>query len=354
MLPFEPSKSRLFDDAVSNMVFPDVVVPTKSSKLLFDEPKKTITEIKHSAALFFGEDTYKTRVAPAPKAVTPILENSVYRDNPLLKGKNEKFIEMVVQIDQVTHLDSAMNIITFGETIQSNIARLMENASAASSAMAAVGILERMDAIRQTLERLSPDKFTGVKRGGLFSRNVPYTVKDYIEEFKNADIEVSKKFNELKSNAITILDIVNNSDQFMINHEIQVEWLDAHVIAGKLIAERNSKKIFAAHNEQMLIAQFEKRLIDLATYENLCVISFEQMKLVQQNLITMASTAQSMANMIYPLWKSSFSTMISKWQSNSNVKLNSPISDLMHDDMFKEATEKNSQLVLTITQQKGT
>lgn len=317
------------------------------------ELPKAYQELIENLTYIHGRFAQELSFEVTPTIVVNELE-SFYKEHELLKARDEKFQKIVAIIDKQTNLDSAVRIMKFGEVVQSDIGLLLTKISTLSSNMVQLKIVESVDSIIATIQELSMDKFLSKKSGFLFFSS-SYTLEDYIKKYEESILKIEELIVGLKRIVASIDDLVRKSDALMAEQKRLVEQLEATNIAGKIIIERNSKKLFGEHNEVFLNEQFEKRLFDLTTYENVTILALEQSKLIQKNLINTAMNAMSVINSTYPLWRTSISTQITKWQtSSSGIKLSSPIKEIISDSSVKEASDKTEELLkLLISNSKG-
>lgn len=282
------------------------------------------------------------------KDALPVIQ-SFYRNHKLNDGKSESFVLMVQEIDNKINLDSAITIIKYGAGIQDAIGKFLTDASGYGSQLTTIGLAQSSEQIVELMGSLAIDKFSGKKKTGFFSSS-EYTVNDFIEKFKEVESKLDVLLPEVVNQSISIVSMMSKCESMVDEHARLVDELDAHIIAGKIVIERNKAKVFKDHNEQFLNDQFEKRLVDMMTYENLCVVSFEQVKLVQRQLLDMATHIQSVATVMYPLWRTSMSTLFSRWQSSGNMKKETSIASLTSDAEFISMTKQTETIIHTINQ----
>jgi uncharacterized protein YaaN involved in tellurite resistance len=207
-----------------------------------------------------------------------------------------------------------------------------------------------MDIIKQITEKMKSldlSNFSGTKKTGFFSRG-EYTVMDFFITLNAVEKEVTTLINELSVHSSHIINMMSISDAHINIHKQLVDELEAHIIAGKVTLERNSRKLFKEHNEDFLVDKFNQRIMELTQYEHMCLLSFEQVKLSQNNLMSMATNAQSMATITFPLWKASFNTLFSKIQSSGNVSMSTPINSLHSDPDFQNVNKTTTTIISTL------
>lgn len=282
------------------------------------------------------------------KDTLPVIQ-SFYRNHKLNEGKSEAFVLLVQTIDSKINLDSAITIIKYGAGIQDAIGKFLTDASGYGSQLTTIGLAQRSEQIVELMGSLAIDKFSGKKKTGFFS-STDYTINDFIEKFKEVESKLDVLLPEVVNQSINIVSMMGKCESMVDEHARLVDELDAHIIAGKIVIERNKAKVFKDHNEQFLNDQFEKRLVDMMTYENLCVVSFEQVKLVQRQLLDMATHIQVVATVMYPLWRTSMSTLFSQWQSSGKMKKETSISSLTSDAEFMSMAKQTETIIHTINQ----
>lgn len=307
-------------------------------------PLEATTRANKSNAIHFV-DTAPIRNDP-PKVDLPTIQ-SFYRNHKLNAGRDESFVLLVQEIDTKVNLDSAITIVRYGSSIQESIGTFLERASGYGSQLTAIGLNESAANIMALMSSMSVEHFMKKKKTGFFSSG-EYTINDYINIFSDVDSKLNQLISSAVSQATSIIQMIESSERMVDEHATLVAKLDAHVVAGKIVMERNSAKAFRDHNEEFLMDQFEQRLVNLATYENLCVVSFEQIKLVQRQMISMASMIQNVATVMYPLWKTSVSTLMTRWQGGGNMTKETTIPSLMSDNDFVSITKQTEMIINTL------
>jgi hypothetical protein len=212
--------------------------------------------------------------------------------------------------------------------------------------MIGLGLSNTIQEIVAILKGLSAENYKGKHRQKLFwfiSKNVEWKIKDYVDAYQTAIETVDRLIQDLQSKAKELHSMMAECDGMFSSNDKLISELDAHIQAGKVILAKNKKKVFKESNEKFLESQFEERLLSLATYENLCLVSFEQVKLTQQNLIHMATQAQNVITVTYPLWKSAFGSLMQKWQSQGKLTLGSPVSLVIGNEREYEFVENHSR-----------
>ena len=304
------------------------------------------TAAKRSGAITFV-DTSPLRT-DKPKSDLPVIQ-SFYRNHKLNAGKPESFVLLVQEIDNKINLDSAITIIKFGAGIQESIGKFLANASGYSGQLTTIGLSQSAEQLIELMTSLTVEKFTGKKKTGFFSSS-EYTVNDFITRYNEVDAKLNTLLPEIVQQSVSIISMMDKCEGMVDEHARLVDELDAHIIAGKIVIERTKAKVFKDHNEEFLNDQFEKRVVELMTYESLCVVSFEQVKLLQKQLLSMASLIQNAASVMYPLWRTSMSTLFARWQSSGNMKKETTISSLMSDPEFMAMVGQTENIIKTINQ----
>lgn len=336
---------------------PKAKSPFDSAPKSFEEPKKS-EEPKNKSNGMFGvllsgsENKISMFTSNQTTQVTQDTTNivsSFYKNHPLLAQKTESFMLMVQEIDEHIQLDSAVRILKFATDIQTRIGKFLEDSSAFGSTMVSIGLMEVVAQITDKMKSLDLSNFRGTKKTGIFSRE-SFTVNDFVVALNKVEKELNALMHELASRSDKVLNLMVKCESLIDVHEQLVDELDANVIAGKITLERNRRKMFKEHNEEFLIDKFDQRILELAKYEHMCVLSFEQVKLIQNNLMSMATNAQSMVTVTYPLWKTSFSTLISKWQSGGTITMSTPIDSLYSDPEFQNANKTTETIITTLNQ----
>ena len=278
--------------------------------------------------------------------VDPTIDITTYKSYPFLSDRDESFIRRVATIDTSTSLSTAIGIVSYASSIQENIGKLLEQASTVGNRMIGLGLSGTISEIVEILKGLSADNYKGKHKKKLFwiiSRNVEWQVKDYVDAYEHAIKMVDNLIYDLQSKAKELNSMMTECDGMFTNTDKLISELDAHIQAGKIILEKNKKKVFKESNEKFLESQFEERLLSLATYENLTLVSFEQVKLTQRNLIHMATQAQNVITVTYPLWKSAFGSLMQKWQSQGKLTLGLPVSEVIGNDSDYVFAEQHSR-----------
>ena len=278
------------------------------------------------------------------ESLTDNVLQSMYKDHPLIKGRPDSFALMVQKIDTKIHLDSAITIIHFGEPIQVQIGKFLEKSSGYGTQLTSIGLSDSIDQMIQIMGELAVNKFTGKKKTGFFSSS-EYTVADFMKAYDDAVVKLNSLIDGLVKQSATIINMMSSCEGMVDQHDKLVDELDAYIIAGKILLERNANKAFKDSNEMFLDEQFQARILSLSTYENLCIVSFEQVKMLQRNLINMAINAQNIATVTYPLWKTSVSTLLSRWQNSGNMKKDATIPSLMNDSEFVAITSQTEKII---------
>lgn len=297
---------------------------------------------------------------PAPTIVTkplrPVLTDDAlpvvqtfYRNHHLLSGKSESFVLMVQETDRKINLDTAVAVVQFGSDIQNAIGKFLEKSSGYGTQLTTIGLAESTEKIIAAMSTLAVDRFMGKKKTGFFSSG-EYTVNDFINAFQKADTELVELIDDAEKQARKIIQMMDQCNAMVGEHATLVDRLDATIIAGKIVMERCRAKVFKENNDQFLIDQFDNRLLQLATYENLCIVSFEQIKLLQRQMINVASTTQNVATVMYPLWKTAVTTLLTRWQSTGNMKRDTTIPSLMNDTEFVSITKQTETIINALNQ----
>ena len=319
-----------------------------SRKSIFDESEsKPISAPKPKSIFSDVPDNLKKYIEPQKMMKTETLpeDQLYYNAHPSLKGKSTNFIKKVAEIDKTTNLTSAMNVLAYGDDVQSNIGKLLETVSSEGASMVSLGLTDVTEQIVAQIRGLSIDKFTGSRKTGWFSKK-QWLVRDYVDAFSETVTKVNSLIDDLNSRSVSVMSMVNSCDSLFTKTDLMVEELDAYITAGHFIIDKNRKKLFRERNDEFLEAQFEDRINAMATYETLCLISFEQVKLTQHTLMKMAVEAKNVVSITYPLWKSAFSTLISKWQNKGSLSLDSSIDEMVASELTEyRDVEKHMNII---------
>ena len=256
---------------------------------------------------------------------------SKYKDLPELKDKSESLIKHVATIDTTTNITGAVDVVTFGRDIQSRIGRVLEKASTTGNRMVSLDITGITGNVIGMLKSLSIDNYRTYHKKRIFlfiKKSVPWKVCEYIDAYNSTALNVDSIVSDLSTKTSDLMSMMVDCESLFKENDELIEELDAHIIAGKMILSRMDK------SNSFIVDQFDSRISSLSTYESLCLISFEQLKLTQRNLMQLANQAQDVVTVSYPLWKNAFSSLIQKWQSRGISFLNRGVFEVEVDQEY--------------------
>lgn len=275
-----------------------------------------------------------TNTPPVQSNNDPI--GTFYRQHPLLVGKDEQFLTKVKTVDQSIKLDSSTVVLQFGYEIKQDISRIISEILDMNVKMVGVGIPDTMKIIVEKLCSLNAIIWSG--------KNRKAKLHDYIQAYQNTDKEISVVSAQLDTKVQTITKLAGDADAMFERNKNMVETIEAYTLAGKIIIERSEKALFDKP-EQNLIDMFKQRAFGFSESENILHMNMVQIKNTQTSLIKMALDAMGIMERTYPLYKSSFSSMIGMWQAKGTAVLSSQFADILHDAEFVNITKSTDDIV---------
>lgn len=315
-----------------------------SKKKLFDDDD--IQQRKRSSLSSLFEDSPVNVVNPKPNTTVTVVLAEHYRQHPLLKDKSRDFCLRVQEIDRSYDLNSSLVVVQFGNKVQKEIGDFLNEISECSNMINKVGLMGSIEKAITLMAALEPQQFTGKKKTGFFSSR-EYTVEDYINAFEVGKNQIDETISSINEQANSIFAIMDSTDKMTARQQEIMDELDSHLIAAKFILQRASNRMFKEQNEKFLEHQFMNRIDSLATFENVCLINFEQIKIILHNMIERAMSAQNIVHMTFPLWRSGVASLISKWQSKG-VKMSTPISEIMTDPEFEDLSKQTNSIIQSL------
>lgn len=351
------SKRKLFLERMSRVTMNNDLPEKKSApaakpRSLFASDVPMTDSEKMKRKLFDDDSKIAVKVTTVAKPIfeTKVLEKVMkdgtsqeyYRTHPLLVGKPSEYIKKVCELDQSTNLDSASRVVNYASGVQKRIGDLLTEISTLSNKIVALGLSENIEIIVNTLRKLDLKNFNNKEVFGLlWNKSVPCTMSDYIAAYEDVDKNIDSLVSKIRGSIQNAYPFIEKSERQLESQTEISEDLEIHVLTGRLILDRTAKKLFLSQSDKFMMEQFEKRICDLSAFEAYVTIALEQSKMTQRNVVTQVMEAFSIIDATLPLWRSSFSILMAKWQNAGSSK-DTPLKSLNDSQLAKAASDNTS------------
>ena len=92
------------------------------------------------------------------------------------------------------------------------------------------------------------------------------------------------------------------------------------------------------------IDQFDQKILDLEKLQHTLDLNEQQIRLMQANFMTKLNSIKNIVFSTYPIWKSNFATLLNRWQSTGNIKMDAEI-DRLYDSDFNNCVDEHKGIV---------
>ena len=324
---------------------------------------KTLDELApryEQAANTWGVPDQKTSSVRTLDTIAPVVSSGVsvrpglsryYEDHPKLAGRSPEFRALVADLDSKLDLKSAVQIIEFGAQEQQHVGELVSAVSGLTSKIVSLGLPAAISTVLEIIKGFDARERKSTSRWSFdmypfSSAPKEVTIGDLIALYTECEPHLQAAAQAVRDGVAQVKRICADCDALLAQHKTLSRQLEACEIAGEIVLERQSKAMFTEHQTATLNDQFQRRIQDMKTFHHMMDLALEQTKIVQKSTVTQVMDAQSIIDTTIPVWRTSFTTLLAKWQA-AGVPNNTPVSRIQDVD-FQVVVDSGRQLATNL------
>ncbi len=253
-------------------------------------------------------------------------------------------------------------IINYGADIQAKMAKYSDNFltqvrshDAGEIGQHITGLLSEIQEI--DIDKLDSSGFKSILKRIPIIKSIVFNVKKMYQQYDKVSVNVDKicrkidegRVNSLKDNA-ELQTIFNKNTEFIKESEVliaagyaQLDALKANLVQMR-IDKQGIDDIEVADMEEF-INRLDKRLSDMCIVRMIMVQSLYQIRIVQNNNVSVAEKAQSILTTTIPVWKNQLTIAVALERQKANSEVQRRVTDATNDILIKNANMLHSNSI---------
>lgn len=320
-----------------------VDVTTVEPKPLFLPTPQVIVQVPVVKAMF------------ANKAITANAAeiDPFYKNHPLCASLSNKDISRVRNIVDGADLHDTSYVINYADELRTKFATLVDtilsDTKSGNIMSYDIEITQLLEVIRSTNATIqlvaSPPKPKRRWLEGMIPidiRDPGYTtVKEVIDEFQNKIHLVNTLTNGLVQNVSNLITYVDSLDALFKDNRDNFLTLNLHVVAGRLIVDKNVATIIPAMELALdrsdpfkvqdfvyfkdCVNRFGRKIDDLEQIAHSVILNAPQIRMMQMNSKDTSERIKRISQYVIPAWKTQFLTLINILQKTGTTSLSQAV-----------------------------
>lgn len=287
-----------------------------------------------------------------------------------LSQLNEKDLEKYTSVAASIEEGNASSVVNYGSELQKTLANQSDSflSNVRKSNSGEVG--ELINNLLVELNYIDIDELQGNKVKGFLSK-LPF-MKKVLTEVDNLFAKYDKITNNIEqiSHKVKAGIIISTKDnavlQTVFDSNINsIKAIEDLVIAGYVIIQKAAEELaemeknaenyadYQIADKRDFISRLDRRLADLKVVRFILLQSLPQIRLVQNNNISIAEKAQTILNTTLPIWKNQLSLAVAMHRQQQSIDVQQKVSSTTEEILRKNAERlgENSKNVAKANEQ---
>ncbi|MBB4807910.1 uncharacterized protein YaaN involved in tellurite resistance [Chryseobacterium defluvii] len=334
-----------------------------------NQPNQPIDPLQSIEPLKTFEPTPLSPPSPSNQGTAPVL---VDRDgnvnlNQMQEAERQKYEVMANSIDET----NPGSIVNFGSELQKTLANQSDSflSNVRKSNSGEVG--EMINNLLVELNYVDVDELNSSNKVKGFLSKLPF-MKKVITQVENLFAKYDKIIGNIdqisyKVNAGIITSTKDNAVlQTIFDSNVNsIKHIEDLVIAGNLRMQKAGEELaemeanvqnyadYQIADKRDFIARLDRRLADLKVVRLIMMQSLPQIRLVQNNNVSIAEKAQTILTTTLPVWKNQLSLAVAMYRQQQNIEIQQKVSSTTEEILRKNAERlgQNSRNVARANEQ---